>query len=301
MISLQSGFYHSREAVHKPMAEPPVRELRDVSVAFRSGDGVRTVLRDLQLTLSAGEWVALVGRNGSGKSTLARVLAGLLPVSKGEMISRGRAAIVFQQPEAQIIGETVYEDVSFGLENLAVPTEQMPGRVQAALTAVGLDKPAEAPVHPLSGGQKQLLAVAGNLVLEPALLVFDEATSMLDPSSRHRLLHLSRRLAQEGACIVWVTQWMEELAFADRVVALADGTVVFDGPPDAFFYEGACEALGFDPPYAVRAALALAQAGIDLGRVLTVEALTEAIARAVTCGVAACGADAASGSREGCR
>jgi energy-coupling factor transport system ATP-binding protein len=292
MISLQCGFYHHGEELHKAVDthEPAmtqagtgrtVRSLRGVTVAFRTADGVRRVLEEIDLALYAGEFVALVGANGSGKSTLARVIAGLSAVSRGQTEGEGRGAIVFQHPEAQIVGETVYEDVCFGLENLAVPTAEMPHRARAALDRVGLRRPPDQPVASLSGGQKQLLAAAGNLVLEPRLLVFDESTSMLDPAGRQRLLLAARALADGGTCVVWVTQWMDEAAQADRVVALAQGRVVFDGSPAAFFYGGECMRLGFEPPYVVRAAQALRQRGIEVGQPLTAEALADAIARAV--------------------
>lgn len=243
-------------------------QLENVSVAFAGEEGVRTVLRDVQLEIAAGEWVAIVGRNGSGKSTLGRVLAGLLPVSRG-MCERSPVVVqlVFQNPDAQIVGETVWEDVCFGLENLAVPPEEMPGRVEQALRMVGLLAKKDADVATLSGGQKQLLAVAGCLAMEAEVIVFDEATSMLDPQSRARLVQVAEELHRAGRTVLWITQWMEEVARAGRVVALEEGRVAFDGTPEAFFYDGVvtpCEGLGFAAPYVVQVARALEQRGVAL-------------------------------------
>lgn len=252
--------------------------VENVSVAFAGEEGVRTVLQDVELEIAAGEWVAIVGRNGSGKSTLGRVLAGLLPVSKGtcERMA-GVVQLVFQNPDAQIVGETVWEDVCFGLENLAVPPEEMPARVEAALKSVGLWGKKDADVATLSGGQKQLLAVAGCLAMEADVLVFDEATSMLDPLSRARLVEVAEALHREGRTVLWITQWMEEVGRVGRVVALEAGRVVFDGGPEGFFYgeaEGAggaeglavtpCERLGFAAPYVVRVARSLERRGVKL-------------------------------------
>ncbi|KEO82467.1 ATP-binding cassette domain-containing protein [Tumebacillus flagellatus] len=235
-------------------------------------DGIRFVLRDLDLEVRRGDWVAVVGRNGSGKSTLGRVLAGLLPVSRGTLErSAGLVQLVFQTPDAQIVGETVWEDVCFGLENLAVPPDEMPARAEEALLTVGLLEKKHANVSTLSGGQKQLLAVAGCLAMKADVLVFDEATSMLDPESRARLLDVAARLHQAGQTVIWITQWMDEVARAQRVVALEVGRVVFEGAPEVFFYgrEGSegqtpCDSLGFAPPYVVQVARALERRGVAL-------------------------------------
>ncbi|PWK13073.1 ATP-binding cassette domain-containing protein [Tumebacillus permanentifrigoris] len=265
-----------------------ILRLAEVSVAFTGAEGIHPVLQELDLEIARGEWVSLVGRNGSGKSTLGRVLAGLLPVSRGTVErADGRVQLVFQNPDAQIVGETVWEDVCFGLENLAVPPEEMPKRVESALGLVGLLPKKDAEVTTLSGGQKQLLAVAGCLAMEAETLVFDEATSMLDPESRARLLQVAEALHRAGRTVLWITQWMDEVAHAERVVALEAGRVVFDGTPEAFFYDGGvegasdsvgasraedsvlekrtpCEVLGFAPPYVVQVARALERRGVAL-------------------------------------
>jgi energy-coupling factor transport system ATP-binding protein len=254
-------------------APTPVLRVERAAVAFRTPQGVQTALSGITMDIAEGEWVALVGRNGSGKSTLAKLIAGLCPLSQGTIaVHPGkRVQLVLQDPEAQIVGETVYEDICFGLENAAADPSAMEQKVRAALDAVGLKVPPERPTRELSGGQKQLLAVAGCLALDAEVLVFDEATSMLDPMSRQRLLEAVRSLHRAGKTIVWVTQLLEEAAYADRVVALDRQGVVYDGGNRSFFYDagcpadpGPCENLGFTPPFPVQVAKKLLRGGRNL-------------------------------------
>lgn len=245
-----------------------VFSLSRASVAFHTPSGPQLVLDDIDLDIRPGEWVALVGRNGSGKSTLAKVLAGLLPLSRGTLsIRRGvRPRLVFQQPEAQIVGETVFEDIAFGLENNAVAPAEMIPQANAALKAAGLNIALDRPARELSGGQKQLLAVAGCMALNAEVLIFDETASMLDPMGRRRLLGTVGELHRRGSTIIWVTQMLEETASADRVVALDGKKVVYDGDVRGFYYgaEAPCERIGFAPPYAVQVARRLLREGQQL-------------------------------------
>ncbi|MFC0211471.1 ATP-binding cassette domain-containing protein [Paenibacillus chartarius] len=244
--------------------------LQGVNVAFHTPQGLQHVLKDISLDIAAGEWVALVGRNGSGKSTLAKVLAGRLPLSSGvlDISAEVRSQLVFQNPEAQLVGDTIGEDIAFGLENAAVERSSMPGRIAEAMKQAGLRMPLDRPVKELSGGQKQLLAAADCLALRPNVLIWDEATSMLDPHGRLRLLQTARKLHADGVTIIWVTQLMEELAAAQRVVALEDGRMVYEGDNRRFFYdalggdgEAPCERIGFAAPYAVQVARRLLASG----------------------------------------
>jgi energy-coupling factor transport system ATP-binding protein len=268
---------------------PPVFRLEQASVAFRTPHGIELVLDDIHLDIRKGEWVTLVGRNGSGKSTLAKVLAGLLPLSRGTLTTREglRPRIVFQQPEAQIVGETVFEDIAFGLECDAVDPSDMKLRALEALAAVGLAAALEHPARELSGGQKQLLAAAGCLALDAGALIFDEATSMLDPLGRERLLGAVRKLHKEGATVVWVTQLLEETAAACRIVAIDRNKIAYDGDVRGFFYgdggssgrPGPCEQLGFTPPFAVQVAKRLLSEGQRLLEMpVSPEQLTKAVA-----------------------
>jgi energy-coupling factor transport system ATP-binding protein len=228
--------------------------LASAYVAFRTETGVKPVLTDLNLSISAGEWLAVVGRNGSGKSTLLRVLSGLLPLSKGEVARNADAeramALVLQNPEAQLVGETVREDLYFSLENAGANPAEMAKLAQVALERVGLAAYLDAPVNGLSHGQKQLLAVAGGLALHARVLLFDEASAMLDPASAQQLFHAIKELQQKGTTVVWVTQQMDELYLADRVLAMDQGGQVFLGTPQEFFYNDASRSrigLGEEP------------------------------------------------------
>ena len=272
------------------MREAPIVQLRSAAVAYADPEGPRRALCGIDLDMAAGEWLAVVGPNGSGKSTLAGVLAGLRPLSRGTVARRhaAPAPVVFQNPEAGLTAETVYEEVCFSLENMALPPEEMPARCERALALVGLAVSPSAPVARLSGGQKQLLALAACLVAEPALLVLDEPTAMLDPAARERVLQAARCICAAGAAVVWVTQRLEELVCADRVLALSAGRIAFAGEPEAFFYgddetagDTPCERLGWRPPLAVEVARRLLQAGVPLaGRPLDEPGLREAVAHA---------------------
>lgn len=264
-------------------------EFRDVSVAFQTPTGPLPVLNHISFEIPEGDWVTIVGPNGSGKSTVGRVLAGLCAVSSGSLqcgLAKNdcHVQMVFQNPDAQIVGQTVYEDICFGLENTAVPAADMPNRVNAALALVGLQAYTDASVERLSGGQKQLLCIASALALRPAAIVFDEATAMLDPLSREHVLRVVKDLHTRGMTVIWITHWMEELMYAKRVIALKQGRVCFSGSPRAFFYTSAgasgvnredsydgthtpltpCEALGFSLPYSVQVVRALAKMGVHM-------------------------------------
>lgn len=263
--------------------------LKDADIAPAIGGEEEPLLKQLHLHIAEGEFVAVTGRNGSGKSTLLRALGGLLPISRGELATGPETArtkrMVFQNPDAQIVGETVYEDVCFGLENAAVPPEDMPVLAEAALAAVGLRVAPDMPVERLSGGQKQLLCVAGAVVTGARALLLDEPTAMLDPSSRQAVLEAVLRLHERGATVVWSTQAMDELGIAERVLALSGGEIVFDGTPERFLYgdgpyreQSPCEALGFRLPYAVEVAQRLLRAGVPLERLpLGADQLLEAV------------------------
>ncbi|WP_051344268.1 ATP-binding cassette domain-containing protein [Alicyclobacillus herbarius] len=205
-----------------------------------------------------------------------------------------RVQLVGQNPDAQLVGATVWEDVAFGLENMAVAPREIAVRVKEALQRVGISDLAHYAVASLSGGQKQLTAIAGALAVRPQIVVFDEATSMLDPSSRRRILEVAREVKASGTTVVWVTQWMDELAWVDRVLALAGGRVEFLGRPEDFFYADGyrdehaggsakgeslspCRGMGFSPPPAVVVAEQMRAAGIPVGRPMTPDALVQEV------------------------
>lgn len=271
----------------KRMTEPVI-ELRRVSVFVPGRE--KPVLHSLSGTIYKGEWLTIAGRNGSGKSVLARLLAGLDGRYEGEMgrSSEGSSVrLVMQNPEAQLIGETVREDILLGMECAGLPPGEMEERMEAALAAAGLKGLEDRPVKRLSGGQKQLLAIAGALAVHPEVLVADEATSMLDPQSRRSLLETLRALQTRGITIVHITQLLEEAAYADRLWALDGGELVYSGDPAGFFYgpdgesrvEGSpCKAAGLHPPLAVEIAWELKEQGLLDGRYpLTPEELEKAV------------------------
>jgi energy-coupling factor transporter ATP-binding protein EcfA2 len=238
------------------MERPIALTLQDVTVAYEHDGEVRRVLRGIDLDIAVGETIVLLGGNGSGKSTLLQVIAGLTGLSRGSITRRDEASIVpivFQNPDAQIVGETVYEDICFGLENLAVPAEQMESRAKDALAAVGLSGYENVPIIQLSGGQKQLVCIASAIALQSPLLVFDEPTAMLDPSSRAHVLQILEQLKREGKTVVWSTQSLDEAGYADRVIVLREGMIAFTGTPEQFFYGEfpPCVELGFRMPYAI--------------------------------------------------
>ncbi|WP_409345491.1 ATP-binding cassette domain-containing protein [Paenibacillus sp. MBLB4367] len=257
------------------------------------------LLSDVSFAVREGDWIAVAGKSGSGKSTLAKALAGVVSLDEGHIersaggSGRMTVQLVMQNPEAQTVGETVFEDVCFGMENMGVPQAEMAARAEEALIKVGLAGFAGRSTTELSGGQKQLLAIAGALAVEASVIVFDEATSMLDPASRERILRVVRDLHEQGTAIVWITQLLDELAFADRVVVLDKGAVVFEGDPRRFFYGSAeiasyspeqeigCDRFGFARPFAVETARLLLERGFRLPTLpLTPEQLAEAVAAA---------------------
>ncbi|MDF2660554.1 MAG: hypothetical protein K0Q94_3345 [Paenibacillus sp.] len=259
----------------------PLWRLDNAEVTVQAASGPRKVLQGLNLAVGEGEYIAVVGCNGSGKSTLLRVLGGLCPLSGGSLTADGEASrqpgYVFQNPDAQIVGETVYEEVCFGMENRGVPPEEMAERFRRAMVAAGMDVHPDTPVERLSGGQKQLLCIAGAMVTGAQSLLLDEPASMLDLDTRSAVLRIARELHERGATIVWATQSMDELVPATRVIALVNGGIAYDGTPERFFYGSAgngrmfdpaetpCLSLGFRPPYAIQVAHRLLQIGIELG------------------------------------
>lgn len=252
----------------------------------------KKALDQITLSIKKGEFVALLGRNGSGKSTLARLLNALSSPAQGTVMIHGldtrdasqvwnvrrMTGMVFPDPDNQIIGTTVEEDVAFGPENLSLPPTEIMRRVQEALQAVGLTELAGSAPHLLSGGEKQRLALAGVLAMQPECIVLDEATSLLDPIGREEVLTLVRRLNREkGITVVHITHHMEEVGFADRILVLDNGKVVLDGAPREIFVDGArIKELGLDLPAVTELFALLNQDGFDLppGILTCTEALT---------------------------
>jgi len=246
------------------------------SVSYRYPDASEDALRGASLAIEKGEYVAVVGGNGSGKSTLVRLFNGLRAPAAGKarvmgldpalassmFAVRQAVALVFQSPVDQIVSSNVEEDVAFGPSNLGLPPGEIERRVSEALEAVGMAELRRRPTRSLSGGQQQKLAIAGALAMRPECLVFDEATSMLDPATKAGVLELMDALAAGGMAVVHVTHDMDDAARAERIIALRAGEIVFDGKPAAFFSGSGAAALGFSFPRTIEAAKAL---GIEAG------------------------------------
>ncbi|NLZ25185.1 MAG: energy-coupling factor transporter ATPase [Clostridiales bacterium] len=274
----------------------PIIELKNVSYTYDDADSPnKFALEKINLKVEEGEFVALLGANGSGKSTLAKLLNGLYTPYSGNVIVNGVdtldeerifevrkcAGMVFQNPDNQMVATIVEDDVAFGPENLGVPREEIVERVNFALDAVGMGEFKKNSAHRLSGGQKQRVAIAGVLAMRPKIIIFDEATSMLDPKGRKEVLSVAKKLNKEGITIIHITHNMDEVAFAVRAVCLKEGRIVFDGAPRELFSrpQTLIECKLSPPPVSELARLLKAGGmNIDAG-VLDEEEVTEAICR----------------------
>ena len=258
-------------------AEVPVR-LAHVTLRY----GNSAALDDVTLEVCRGERVCVLGANGSGKSTLASVICGLLAPDEGDVELAGHAVctggvpdlaayrdarrqlgLVFQNPDDQIVTSVVADDVAFGPENLGVPRAQISARVARELRRVAMEKYAHADPSRLSGGQRQRVCIAGALAMEPAVLVLDEPSSLLDVRGRAAIMRVMGRLAAAGATLVHVTHFMDEALAADRVVVMQHGHVALEGTPNEVFAAKnaqVIEALGLEMPFEARLAVALRQA-----------------------------------------
>jgi energy-coupling factor transport system ATP-binding protein len=255
--------------------------LNDVYVYTVAEDTPTPLLQGIQMRIKRGEWVSIVGRNGSGKSTLGRLLTGILPVSEGSLewgFAGSEPVPYVMQHDGQLFGDTPWEDVVFLLEVRGTSPNMIRAAATSALSRVGLGAKMHVPIAELSGGQKQLTAAAGCLAVDAPLLLFDEATSMLDSTSRRQVLEAAKNLHSKGATVIWLTHHMEELSAGERVIALDQGEIVFDGTVRTFFYGTQCETLGFEPPFPVQVAKALQSIGTPLtGLPITAEQLAEAV------------------------
>jgi len=244
------------------------------------GQAPRNALDGVDLTIEKGSFVVVLGHNGSGKSTLAKHMNAVLLPGGGKVYVDGmdtadealllevrrRVGMVFQNPDNQIVANVVEEDVAFGPENLGVPTAEIRERVDAALKAVGMEGFVLHAPHHLSGGQKQRVAIAGVIAMEPACIVLDESTAMLDPSGRREVLDTVKRLNREkGITIVLITHHMNEAAMADRVVVMDSGRVAMDGAPKQVLTRmEELRAIGLDVPHTVELLHGLKEDGFDV-------------------------------------
>lgn len=254
----------------------------------------QTALDHVDIDIEPGSFVAILGHNGSGKSTLAKHLNVLLNPTEGTLWVDGKdtsdmdnlwkirqnTGMVFQNPDNQIIGSIVEEDVGFGPENIGVPTDDIWQRVEDSLRSVGMLKYRSHSPNKLSGGQKQRVAIAGVVAMQPKCIVLDEPTAMLDPNGRKEVLRTVHELNQKkGVTIILITHYMEEVTDADYVYVMDSGSVVMQGTPREIFSRvESLQAHRMDVPQITLLAHELKQAGLDLpDGILTREELVEAL------------------------
>ncbi|WWR16601.1 energy-coupling factor transporter ATPase [Lachnospiraceae bacterium JLR.KK008] len=259
-----------------------------------NAEGVTRAVDEVDLDVEPGEFVAILGHNGSGKSTLAKHINAILYPTEGTVLVDGKdtkqeaniweirqkAGMVFQNPDNQIIGQVVEEDVGFGPENMGVPTKEIWERVEESLKAVGMYEFRKASPNKLSGGQKQRVSIAGVIAMHPECIILDEPTAMLDPNGRKEVIRAVRALNQvEGITVLLITHYMEEVIHADRVIVMDKGRVVMQGTPREIFSQvEKLKSLRLDVPQVTMLAHELQQKGVPLpDGILSVQELAEAL------------------------
>lgn len=243
-------------------------------------EGITTAVDNVSLDIEAGDFIAILGHNGSGKSTLAKHLNAILYPTEGTVLVDGKdtadtkniwdirqcAGMVFQNPDNQIIGQVVEEDVGFGPENLGVPTKDIWKRVEKSLKAVNMYEFRSKSPNKLSGGQKQRVSIAGVLAMQPKCIILDEPTAMLDPSGREEVINAVRELNEtEKITVILITHNMEETINADKIIVMDKGKIAFQGTPrEVFSRVQELKDLRLDVPQATLLAYELKKAGIVL-------------------------------------
>ena len=252
-------------------------EVKDLSFRYKEDQDYYDV-NNVSFHVKRGEWLSIVGHNGSGKSTTIRLIDGLLEAESGEIWIDGQLlssenvwdlrrqiGMVFQNPDNQFVGATVEDDVAFGLENQGLPREEMKKRVAESLELVGmLDFKKREPAR-LSGGQKQRVAIAGVVALRPAILILDEATSMLDPEGRRELIQTVQEIRKDHQMtVVSITHDLEEVAMSDRVLVMKKGQVESTSSPRELFSRNDLDQIGLDEPFANQLRESLRETGYQL-------------------------------------
>ena len=256
-------------------------------------EGITTAVDNVSLKVHAGEFIAILGANGSGKSTLAKHINAMLLPTEGQVTVEGMdttdeglqlkirktAGMVFQNPDNQIIGQVVEEDVGFGPENLGVPTEKIIERVKKSLKAVGMYEYRKKDPGRLSGGQKQRVSIASVIAMHPKCIVFDEPTAMLDPGGRKEGIETAKQVNKEGITIILITHYMEEVTEADKVFVMSKGKVAMTGTPrEVFSRVPELKELRLTVPEVTDLAWKLKEAGLDIpDGILTEDELVRSI------------------------
>ena len=271
-----------------------VEDLTFEYVKSEDGTAVRAI-DSVSFSVERGSFTAVIGQNGSGKSTLAKNINALLVPTSGRVMVdgldtsvpehvwdvRSRVAMVFQNPDNQIVSSIVEDDVAFGPENLGIEPVEIRKRVDEALTGVEMyDFRKKAP-HMLSGGQKQRIAIAGAVAMEPECIVFDEPTAMLDPRGRDEVMSVIKRLNGKGITVLLITHFMEEAAQADKIIVMDRGVKKMEGTPEEIFLRAdELKAISLDVPPAVDLAMKLRERGIDIPEgILTIDDMVNCLCR----------------------
>ena len=252
-------------------------DVKNLSFRYKESQEYYDV-KDITFHVKRGEWLSIVGHNGSGKSTTVRLIDGLLEAESGEIVIDGQLlteenvwnirrqiGMVFQNPDNQFVGATVEDDVAFGLENQGLSRQEMRKRVEEALDLVGmLDFKKREPAR-LSGGQKQRVAIAGVVALRPAILILDEATSMLDPEGRRELIETVKGIRKDyDMTVISITHDLEEVAMSDRVLVMKKGEIESTSSPRELFSRNDLDQIGLDDPFANQLKHSLSQNGYGL-------------------------------------
>ena len=252
-------------------------DVKNLSFRYKESQEYYDV-KDITFHVKRGEWLSIVGHNGSGKSTTIRLIDGLLEAESGEIVINGQRlteenvwnirrqiGMVFQNPDNQFVGATVEDDVAFGLENQGLSRQEMKKRVEEALDLVGmLDFKKREPAR-LSGGQKQRVAIAGVVALRPAILILDEATSMLDPEGRRELIETVKGIRKDyDMTVISITHDLEEVAMSDRVLVMKKGEIESTSSPRELFSRNDLDQIGLDDPFSNQLKHSLSQNGYDL-------------------------------------
>lgn len=267
-------------------------KVENVTYKYKSyiEDEIVAAVKNLSIEVKKGEFLVILGHNGSGKSTLAKMMNGLLLPTSGDIHVMGmntkdeekiwdirqKAGIVFQNPDNQIVATIVEEDVAFGPENQGVEPSEIRRRVDESLEIVEMSDYKKHAPHLLSGGQKQRVAIAGILAMKPDCIIFDEPTSMLDPTGRIEVMNTIKKLnKEEGKSIVLITHYMDEAVQGDRVVVMSQGEIEMEGTPKEIFSQvEKIKELGLDVPQVTELAYELRKEGIDISQdILSVEEL----------------------------
>ena len=271
-------------------------ECKNVVFKYSTGEeGIEKLAIDvLNLEVSKGEFLVILGHNGSGKSTVAKHMNALLTPTEGTVIVNGldtanenntwdirsTAGMVFQNPDNQLVATIVEEDVAFGPENLGIPPQEIRQRVDDALKKVGMSEYKRHAPHLLSGGQKQRIAIAGILAMKPKCIIFDEPTAMLDPSGRKEVINSIKELNKNhGITVILITHYMDEAAEADRVIVMDKGKAIIEGiPRDVFSHVETMKKIGLDVPQVTEICYELRKAGIDIDtKILNVNEMVNAL------------------------